>query len=70
MKVNYACPSCKEELELEVEIDSPSDYYLLDENCEKCGTKFPESVHDKVFEEIPDYYAGLADYAACYREDR
>ena len=61
MNVKFTCENCKEEVQLEVEVESPSDYYLLDENCPECNKKFPESVNDVVYNAISNYYAGIAD---------
>jgi hypothetical protein len=59
---DHICAACCSHTELEVEIDSPSDYYLLDTECPICGAELPDSINDEVAKTVTDYYAGQADF--------
>ena len=62
MNFNYTCPNCQLFVKLEVQIDSPSEYYLLDERCPECNVKFHNSIYDEIASEVMDYYILKAEY--------
>lgn len=70
MIFNYICPNCNKEVELEVSIDSPSDYYLLEDICSECSVAFPDSVNDLVYDKVIDYYSGKADLLYDKRSEK
>lgn len=57
---SYHCRECKEDVQLEMEIDSPSDYYLLDRECPSCGVDIDEDKL-RLDQKAADHYAGRAD---------
>ncbi len=57
--MNYHCPFCKKDVELEIEIESPSDYYLLDDVCPECCHPLPEDID--IYGAVMDHYACQAD---------
>lgn len=51
---SYRCSNCQKIVLLVVEIESPSDYYILDDSCPECGHPTPDI---DVSESIRDFYA-------------
>lgn len=47
-----------------IEVESPSDYYLLEYECAHCGEPILETddVAKMVYNAVVDYYAGRSDY--------
>ena len=70
MNINYFCPNCKKGVELEVDVESPSDYYLLDDSCPECNTKLPDSINDIVYKHVTNYYYDKVDYIMDAYRDR
>ena len=59
---DYCCAKCGNRSDLAIEVESPSDYYLLDTDCPLCGESLPENISDKVYHAVVNYFAGKADY--------
>jgi hypothetical protein len=60
--LDYCCAQCGGQSDLEIEVDSPSDYYLLDTECPLCGAVLPDNVNDDALKAVTNYYSGRADY--------
>ena len=62
--LNYHCKSCEKSSILEIEVESLSDYYLIEYECSHCGEPILETddVGKIVYNAVVDYYLGHADY--------
>lgn len=69
MELNIKCPHCHEDVIIEIEVDSPSDYNF-DNNCPQCGVTFTPSIADEVCEEVNDEYVSRAEFYNDCMEDR
>jgi transcription elongation factor Elf1 len=60
--VEWSCPHCGQMTEIQIEIESPSDYIACSD-CEHCGKEISDPRLDqKVYATVIDYYSGKADY--------
>lgn len=51
------CPKCGQDPEIEVEIESPSDYYVLDYTCANCGFELNhQKIDDLVFDKASEFF--------------
>ncbi len=57
MILKWKCPSCGEVVDLEVEIESKIDYYLLEDECPSCFCDFPEELDCIVHQVVMDYFS-------------
>lgn len=55
----YKCPYCSEDALLAVEIESPSDYSIMDDACPECAHLLPDGLD--VSSSVIDFYAFQAD---------
>lgn len=60
--LDYCCNQCGSSSDLAIEVESPSDYYLLDTECPLCGGGLPDNINDDVYKAVTNYFAGRADY--------
>jgi len=60
--LEYYCNRCCNISDLTIEVESPSDYYLLGETCPHCGEALPDNINDEVYKAVVNYFAGRADY--------
>lgn len=61
MTVEFNCVGCQEHVDLEVEIESQSDYYF-DDSCPHCGAALPFEVAESIPDKVVDYLVGSAEY--------
>jgi phage terminase large subunit GpA-like protein len=62
VKVHWDCPHCKQETEIHVDVESPSDYYP-DLACEHCGKEIRDDKLDiEIMEEASDCFVRAADF--------
>lgn len=59
--LNYDCPVCNKTTDIEIEVESPSDYYM-DTECPECGAPLSSKFLDNVPVEIASELAGRAEY--------
>jgi hypothetical protein len=80
MNFNYECqcPHCLEDIEIEVEAQSPSDYYY-DNKCPSCEEELKEVISQsgqlidlgiKIMEEASENQVGYAEHCSDYINDR
>jgi len=55
----YGCLYCSKDVLLAVEVESPSDYYLMDEFCPECNRPLPNDLD--VSSSVTDFYSFQAD---------
>jgi predicted nucleic acid-binding Zn ribbon protein len=60
--LDYCCNQCGSSSDLAIEVESPSDYYLLDTDCPHCGAALPDNINDDAYKAVTNYFAGRADY--------
>ena len=62
--LNYYCKSCKKSSVVEIEVESLSDYYIIEYECSHCGKPILETddMGKIVYNAVVDYYSGRADY--------
>jgi hypothetical protein len=58
---NYQCPFCFKKSIIEVEADSPSDYYMWD-SCTECGAALDIEFYDSIPAKIAELYVSQQDY--------
>ncbi len=69
LEVKAYCPHCREEVTINIEVESPSDYFC-DESCPECGNETRGDRNDivmldeSIYNAVVNYYAGLADSRA------
>lgn len=61
MTLDYYCKHCGNESEIEVEVESPSDY-VMDDKCPRCGADLDDNFQMNVPVEIASHLAGQAEY--------
>lgn len=61
MTVEFECVGCKEHVDLEVKIESPSDYYHED-SCPHCGATIPLEVSESISDKVVDHLVGKTEY--------
>ena len=79
MIYNLVCPHCKKDCEIEVSVESPSDYYFED-TCSECGEKIGAFKHWRsgktldldmeIMNEVSEDFCGRAEFAADCAMDR
>jgi hypothetical protein len=79
MNYELNCPHCGRETEIEVNVESPSDYYF-ENTCSECQKPITEFVHWRsgrkmdldtvIMEEVSEDFASRAEFARDCREDR
>ncbi len=72
MNFPLTCPHCKKEIEIVVEIESPSDYYY-DKECPECNKKIEKYDKNKdldieIMEEVSEYEIGKKEYYRDLKE--
>lgn len=69
LSLAYDCPFCKEDAEIQCEYDSPSDYYVGNYECARCGHTLDHKTIDKLaFESVPDYISNQIDRGDYFSE--
>ena len=63
IEVPYYCPYCETETNLVISVESPSDYFVMDECCPNCDASITGGTIDKMAADaVADYYATQADF--------
>lgn len=62
-EVSYYCPYCESETSIIVSIESPTDYYVVDECCPNCDAQIEGGTVDAlVSEAVRDYLTTREDF--------
>ncbi len=56
----FHCSICGNTSDLDIEVESSSDYFLIDVGCPHCGEPFPDNIDKEVDREVSNYYDGRA----------
>ena len=71
MKIDYICPFCKEDAEISVSYESPSDYYAEGYECGNCGKELDHNiVDDLAYDGTADWLGDKIDRAMDYERDK
>ena len=60
--MEYCCAHCGNITDLTIEVESSSDYYLLDDECPQCGWSLPDNINDETHKAVINYLLGRDDY--------
>jgi hypothetical protein len=61
MTVQFECVGCHQHVDLEVEVESLSDYYFED-SCPHCGAALPFEITQSIPDRVVDHFVGEAEY--------
>ena len=56
-EVSYYCPYCETEVNIAIQINGPTDYYVMDECCPNCDASIDGGTIDQMAADaVSDYY--------------